>query len=111
MSNVSHTFTNHLLLTFILYHKIISESSIIVEHYDGIITIGINRPEKKNCLDVITAQKLSDELDKFEENEKIVAGVLHGVGGNFCSGYDLTEIAQFDGENEEKLPHFGPLVR
>lgn len=53
---------------------------------------------------------MTEELDKFENDEKSVVGILHGIGGNFCSGYDLNEIAQYDGKNEEVLPQFGPLV-
>ncbi|XP_076239265.1 short-chain-enoyl-CoA hydratase [Calliopsis andreniformis] len=86
------------------------EPSIIVQHYEGVTTIGINRPDKKNCLNVETAHKLAEELDKFEQDEKAIAGVLHGIGGNFCSGYDLMEIAEYDGNNEERLAHYGPLA-
>lgn len=75
-----------------------------------VTTIGINRPEKRNCLDTATAQLLSETLDEFENNEETSVGVLYGVGGNFCAGYDLKEIADYDGESEESIPHFGPLV-
>lgn len=75
-----------------------------------VTTIGINRPEKKNCLDTATAQLLSETLDEFENNEETSVGVLYGVGGNFCAGYDLKEIADYDGESEESIPHFGSLV-
>lgn len=75
-----------------------------------VTTIGINRPEKRNCLDVATAHLLSETLDEFENNEESLVGVLYGVGGNFCAGYDLKEIADYDGENEGSIPHFGPLV-
>lgn len=75
-----------------------------------VTTIGINRPEKRNCLDVATAHLLSETLDEFENNEESLVGVLYGIGGNFCAGYDLKEIADYNGENEESIPHFGPLV-
>jgi len=75
-----------------------------------VTTIGINRPEKRNCLDTATAQLLSEALDEFENNEEASVGVLYGIGGNFCAGYDLKEIADYDGESEENIPHFGPLV-
>ncbi|CAL7934048.1 unnamed protein product [Xylocopa violacea] len=88
-----------------------SEKNIVVEScYDGVISIGIRRPEAKNALNAATAQELSDELDKFENDENCAVCVLYGMQGNFCSGYDLTEIAQYNGENEEVLPHFGPLA-
>lgn len=82
------------------------DKNIVVDRYDKITVIGINRPEKKNCLNVATAQELSDELDKFENDETSSIAVLHGIGGNFCNGYDLTEIAQYNGKNKEVLPQF-----
>ncbi|CAK9795493.1 3-hydroxypropionyl-coenzyme A dehydratase [Anthophora quadrimaculata] len=86
------------------------KKNVIVEHFEDITIISINRPEKKNCLNVATAQQLLDELNNFENDEKSLIGILHGVGGNFCSGYDLAEIAQYNGKNEEVLPQFGPLA-
>lgn len=86
------------------------ESAILVTQMGKVTTIGINRPEKRNCLDTATAQLLSEALDEFENNEEASVGVLYGVGGNFCAGYDLKEIADYDGESEENIPHFGPLA-
>lgn len=86
------------------------EKTILVKQMGKVTTIGINRPEKRNCLDVATARLLSKTLDEFENNEESSVGVLYGVGGNFCAGYDLKEIAGYDGENEESIPHFGPLA-
>lgn len=86
------------------------EKTILVKQMGKVTTIGINRPEKRNCLDVATARLLSETLDEFENNEESLVGVLYGVGGNFCAGYDLKEIAEYNGENEESIPHFGPLA-
>jgi len=86
------------------------EKTILVKQMGKVTTIGINRPEKRNCLDVATAHLLSETLDEFENNEESLVGVLYGVGGNFCAGYDLKEIANYNGENEGSIPHFGPLV-
>ncbi|EFN86709.1 uncharacterized protein LOC105181211 [Harpegnathos saltator] len=87
-----------------------TEKTIVVSRIDRVTTIGINRPEKQNSLDITTARLLSEALDEFESNEEAAVAVLHGIGGNFCAGYDLHEIANYDGENEESLPHFGPLA-
>ncbi|TGZ31957.1 carnitinyl-CoA dehydratase [Temnothorax longispinosus] len=86
------------------------EKPILVKQMGKVTAIGINRPEKRNCLDVATAHLLSETLDAFENNEESLVGVLYGVGGNFCAGYDLKEIADYNGENEESIPHFGPLA-
>lgn len=87
-----------------------SKENTIVLEQDIVTIITINRPEKKNCLDVATAEKLSEALDAFENDESSKVCVLHGVGGNFCSGYDLSEIAKYDGENESGAPQFGTLA-
>lgn len=89
---------------------IVSEKTILVNQIGRVTTIGINRPEKRNCLDVATAQLLSEVLDEFENNEETSVGLLYGIGGNFCAGYDLKEIANYNGESEDSIPHFGPLV-
>lgn len=86
------------------------EKTILVNQVGKVTTIGINRPDKKNCLNAATAQLLSETLDEFENNEDATVGVLYGIGGNFCAGYDLKEIADYNGESEEGIPVFGPLV-
>ena len=74
------------------------------------MTIAINRPKQKNSLDVSTAQYLSEALDAFDENKEVLIGVLHGVGGNFCVGYDLHEISKHE-KSEHDLPQFASLVK
>ena len=56
---------------------------------DNIAIITINRPEKRNAMN----DQLIDELDAFFSNppKGIRAAILHGAGGNFCSGLDLSE--------------------
>lgn len=88
----------------------IKERDILVERLGEITKIGINCPEKKNCLNLTTAQNLSDAIEEFEHDDKSLVAVLHGIGGNFCSGYDLKEIAEYDGESEDAMPQFGPLA-
>lgn len=56
-------------------------------------TIGINRPEKRNCLNSETVIALEKAIEDFENDENSLSGVLYGIGGNFCAGYDLKEIA------------------
>lgn len=87
-----------------------SETTVLVSQNGPITLIGINRPAKKNCLDVVTAQKLSEALDAFENDETSSVGILHGIGGSFSSGFDLDEIARSNIDSDEGFPHFGPLV-
>lgn len=68
------------------------EDVIVIKKLNNVMTIGINRPETCNALNYETANKLSDAISQFEEDESVAVGVIHGVGGNFCSGFDLKEM-------------------
>ncbi|XP_018571886.1 uncharacterized protein LOC108911430 isoform X2 [Anoplophora glabripennis] len=61
-----------------------------------ITTIGINRPERRNCVDFNTATLIKDAIQGFEEDDTSCAAVLYGTGGNFCSGFDLNELVDLD---------------
>ena len=65
--------------------------------------IGIARPEKKNCVDSVTAKELRDAFTLFEGDEYALSCVLHGKGGTFCAGYDLGELAALDEDGGAKL--------
>ena len=60
------------------------------------MTIGFNRPTKKNAIDTETCLQLREAIEDFENNNEALACVLHGIGGNFCSGFDISE---FENEN------------
>lgn len=82
-----------------------------MEKLGCVTTIGINRPQKRNCINKTTASKLSRAILEFEDDDSALVGVLHGIGGNFCAGYDLEELSGFDidMELENKAGH-GPMV-
>lgn len=67
-----------------------------MEKIGSVTTIGINRPQKRNCINAATANKLSRAILEFEDDDSAFVGVLHGIGGNFCAGYDLEELSGFD---------------
>ena len=53
------------------------------------MTITINRPEVRNAIDEQTAQGLAAALEELDPDPALVAAVLTGAGGTFCSGMDL----------------------
>ncbi|XP_029446481.1 mevalonyl-coenzyme A hydratase sidH-like isoform X2 [Rhinatrema bivittatum] len=67
--------------------------SVVTEQHGTILTIGINRPEARNAVNFETASLLVEAFTTFEKNASLTAAVLHGIGGNFCAGYDLKELA------------------
>jgi 2-(1,2-epoxy-1,2-dihydrophenyl)acetyl-CoA isomerase len=66
---------------------------VLVERQDAVATVTINRPERRNALDVATKVALRDALAAVGTDEAIRAVVLTGAGGAFCAGQDLTEHA------------------
>ena len=61
--------------------------------YDaGVVTITLNRPERKNPLTFDSYAELRDLFHALELANDVKAVVLTGAGGNFCSGGDVHEI-------------------
>ncbi|GBN74194.1 putative enoyl-CoA hydratase, mitochondrial [Araneus ventricosus] len=89
-----------------------SSDLVIVTKQKRLYLIGINRPEKRNAINDETAALLNDAFDKFENDDDAYAAVLFGKGGNFCSGYDLGQVAKgnFYGITSDRGP-IGPLRR
>ncbi|XP_027207010.2 enoyl-CoA hydratase EchA19 [Penaeus vannamei] len=67
---------------------------VLVDHIGEITTIGINRPEKRNCINSPAATALLQAFQDFDKDESSKVAVLYGVGGNFCAGYDLEEVSK-----------------
>jgi enoyl-CoA hydratase/carnithine racemase len=65
---------------------------------EGVATITLNRPERKNPLTFDSYAELRDLFGALKHAIDVHAIVLIGAGGNFCSGGDVHEI-------------IGPLVR
>ncbi|XP_030559238.1 uncharacterized protein LOC115761587 isoform X1 [Drosophila novamexicana] len=67
--------------------------SILVEKDKNITLIGINRPQQRNAIDSSTASQLCEAFSAFEADDTSPVAVLYGVGGSFCSGFDILEIS------------------
>ena len=65
---------------------------------DGIATVTLNRPERKNPLTFESYAELRDMFRALVTAKGVKVVVLRGAGGNFCSGGDVHEI-------------IGPLVK
>jgi len=67
--------------------------NVVSRLHDGIQLITICRPTKRNCVNHATALELISAFEQFERDPAAKVAVLHGEGGNFCAGYDLSEAA------------------
>jgi enoyl-CoA hydratase/carnithine racemase len=59
---------------------------------DGIATITLNRPERKNPLTFESYDELRDTFRALNNARAVKVVVIRGAGGNFCSGGDVHEI-------------------
>lgn len=72
---------------------------------DGITTITINRPHRRNAIDGATGRKLTDAFLAFEDDPSQKVCVFYGANDTFCAGFDLHEVAKW-GESGYQ----GPIV-
>ena len=59
---------------------------------DGVATITLNRPERKNPLTFESYDELRATFYSLDHDRRVKAIVIRGAGGNFCSGGDVHEI-------------------
>ena len=83
--------------------KTFDGASYRAEHFlwqvsDGVATLTLNRPERKNPLTFDSYGELRDLFRELRYSKDVKVVVLRGAGDNFCSGGDVHEI-------------IGPLVR
>jgi len=64
----------------------------LYEAVDGVATMTLNRPERKNPLTFDSYAELRDLFRALAYADDVKAVVLAGAGGNFCSGGDVHEI-------------------
>lgn len=60
-------------------------------HEDGVLTITLNRPEKRNALNPQLIHELTGALDAAAESRAGVV-ILTGAGSAFCAGLDLDHL-------------------
>jgi len=70
---------------------------------EGVVTVVLDRPTKKNALSVALRDEVSDALDAVADDEQVRAVVLRGAGDTFCAGFDLGEFSVEDPEFQRLL--------
>jgi enoyl-CoA hydratase/carnithine racemase len=61
---------------------------------DGVVTLTINRADKKNALSIAVRDEMSDALDDLAGEEAVKTVVVTGAGNVFSAGFDLREFQQ-----------------
>ena len=77
---------------------------INIETTDSVLTIGINRPEKKNALNGAMYFAVRDALIAGQDDQNVRAVIIYGLGGDFTAGNDLKEFLEFASTDQETFP-------
>lgn len=56
---------------------------------DGIAIVTLNRPERRNAIDLAMRGEMRQVLDRLRRDADVRALVVAGAGGSFCSGGDI----------------------
>ena len=75
-----------------------SPKHFLLEVADGVATVTLNRPERKNPLTFESYRELTNFFRACAMDDDVKTVVVAGAGGNFSSGGDVFEI-------------IGPLVK
>lgn len=67
-------------------------SEILTDNENSILTITLNRPEKRNALNDALINGLKDALSASDQDSEVRAIVIRGAGKDFCSGADLAAL-------------------
>jgi enoyl-CoA hydratase len=93
-----------------------SQSALLAEQDGHVMTVTINRPDKKNAVDAEVLCGLSDAWHRLDEEDELRVCILTGAGGNFCAGMDLSVIRKLtagtppENEFEERLKQNANII-
>jgi 2-(1,2-epoxy-1,2-dihydrophenyl)acetyl-CoA isomerase len=84
--------------------------TIEVSRSEGVVTITMNRPEKKNAANPAMFDELLHTFREVNDNPDDRVLVLTGAGGDFCSGADLTDMGGSGNGTLASMRHTGDMV-
>jgi len=69
-----------------------TDQAVRIERSGPVSTVFLHRPACRNAVDGPTAAQLAEAFRAFDADPAAAVAVLHGEGGVFCSGADLTAV-------------------
>ena len=84
---------------------------LLVKRQNGVCTLVLNRPKKKNSLSPQLVNLLLRTLEELSGDDSVRAIVIRGVGDKaFCAGYDIRSIPTSEsGDVEKELEKVSPV--
>ncbi|CCE00606.1 enoyl-CoA hydratase [Bradyrhizobium sp. STM 3809] len=85
-------------------------NSTVLQHLDsGLLTITMNRPERRNALNSDMTKGLVEAAQRAANDPDVRAVLLKGAGGTFCVGGDVKAMAEAKG-SAKTAPSFETKV-
>jgi enoyl-CoA hydratase len=75
----------------------VAEPAVIVEKDGPVLTVTLNRPEKRNAVNSEVMCRLYDAWVQLDTDDDLRVAILTGTGTTFCAGMDLAEIGKLGG--------------
>jgi methylglutaconyl-CoA hydratase len=90
-------------------------SRVLYSVADGVATVTLNRPEKRNALDEQTIVELKECFARTNDEAAVRVVLLRGAGKDFCAGADLSELEKVAAgatleENRANAMNLGELL-
>lgn len=73
------------------------------ELQDGVLTVTLARPEKKNALDLETLSALAGHVERARDDAAVRVVVFRAEGDSFSAGGDIQVMRQFAGDAQATL--------
>src|SRR5262245_36599067 len=75
------------------YNPLAMTDHVIVENSGGVLTLTLNRPDKKNALTAAMYEVVTRALDDASQDASVGCVLIQGNGDSFSAGNDLAEFA------------------
>jgi enoyl-CoA hydratase/carnithine racemase len=68
----------------------LGSEDVLVEITDGVATVMLNRPDKRNAMTPGMDRTMRDSIRALDADDEVRAIVITGAGDSFCSGMDIS---------------------
>jgi 2-(1,2-epoxy-1,2-dihydrophenyl)acetyl-CoA isomerase len=84
--------------------------TVVVERADHIVTLTLNRPEKKNAINTTMWDELLEVFTDVGQRPEDRVLVVTGAGDGFCSGADLVGTQEISGNRLGRMRLVGSVI-
>lgn len=84
---------------------------LLQELTDGVLTLRLNNPQRRNALSEAMMATLQEALDEAANNSEARVIVIAANGPAFCAGHDLKELTDGRGAPDEGRAYFTMLMQ